>query len=83
MIWLVEQETDSELALDIARGEPRWGAEVTDEGKEQGVDAVFDQDHRFHPATIRRPPHATIPSTAPDCADPAGGPGHRWLATRS
>ena len=67
MIWLVEQETDSELALDIARGEPRWGAEVTDEGKEQGVDAVFDQviaSIRHYPP----PPSCDNPVTAPDCA---------------
>ena len=67
MIWLVEQETDSELALDVARGEPSWRAEVTDEGKEQGVDAVFDRiiaSIRQHPP----PPSCDNPATAPDCA---------------
>ena len=66
-LTLTDEETNSTLRLDEETGEPGWRVEITEEGKEQGVDAVFEQiiaSVRQHPA----PPSCERPETAPDCA---------------
>jgi len=64
---LVHEETNSSLRLDEETGEPGWRDEVSEEGRAQGVDAVFEQiiaSVRQYPA----PPSCERPETAPDCA---------------
>lgn len=65
---LIDEESGSWMSLDIETGERgMWYAEVTEEAKARGVDAVFDQiaaSVRQHPP----PPSCDNPATASDCA---------------
>ncbi len=66
-LTLTDEETNSTLRLDEETGEPGWRVEVSEEGQEQGVGAVFEQiiaSVRQYPA----PPSCERPETAPDCA---------------